>query len=430
MRIDVITIFPELVRAPLGQSLLGKAIEAGVLDVRVHDLRDWADDPHRRVDDAPFGGGPGMVMRPDVWFRAVESLDPDRGRVLLLSPAGRRLDQGVVRELAAENHLTLLCGRYEGVDERVVEGLPAEEVSIGDYVMSGGELPALVVIEAVTRLVPGVIGRAGVARAGFVRRSRAARSPHYTRPREFRGMSVPDVLWVATTARSSGGAAKRQRPRPAGPGPTWPEAAASDQRVVARRPGWAVQVAPGPLVHSSAVAMNKTDPIEQSYLRSDIPEFRPGDTVKVHVRVVEGSRERVQVFQGVVIGRQNGGLRETFTVRKISFGVGVERTFPVHSPSIAKLEIVSRGQVRRAKLYYLRELRGKKARIKERRIDDAKLAAMEEAAALAAAEAAEAEAVGADDAADDGRGTRQRGAGGVRRGIRGRRRGGRRTRSA
>ena len=132
--------------------------------------------------------------------------------------------------------------------------------------------------------------------------------------------------------------------------------------------------------------MNKTDLVEQSYLRSDIPEFRPGDTVKVHVRVVEGSRERVQVFQGVVIRRQNGGLRETFTVRKISFGVGVERTFPVHSPSIAKLEVVSRGKVRRAKLYYLRELRGKKARIKERRLDDTKLAALE-AAALAAQQA-------------------------------------------
>jgi large subunit ribosomal protein L19 len=131
--------------------------------------------------------------------------------------------------------------------------------------------------------------------------------------------------------------------------------------------------------------MNKTDLVEQSYLRSDIPEFRPGDTVKVHVRVVEGNRERVQVFQGVVIRRQNGGLRETFTVRKISFGVGVERTFPVHSPSIARLEVVSRGKVRRAKLYYLRELRGKKARIKERRLDDAKLAALE-AATLAAHE--------------------------------------------
>jgi large subunit ribosomal protein L19 len=141
--------------------------------------------------------------------------------------------------------------------------------------------------------------------------------------------------------------------------------------------------------------MNETTLIEQSFLRTDVPEFRPGDTVKVHVRVVEGNRERVQVFQGVVIRRQGGSIRETFTVRKISFGVGVERTFPVHSPSIAKLEVVSRGAVRRAKLYYLRDLRGKKARIKERRIDDAKLAAMEEAAAARAAEAAD------DDVVDD-----------------------------
>jgi large subunit ribosomal protein L19 len=146
--------------------------------------------------------------------------------------------------------------------------------------------------------------------------------------------------------------------------------------------------------------MHTTDLIEKPFLRTDLPEFRPGDTVKVHVRVVEGTRERVQVFQGVVIRRSGGGIRETFTVRKISFGVGVERTFPLHSPSIAKLEIVQRGRVRRAKLYYLRDLRGKKARIKERRIDDAKLAAMaaaaEEAAALAEAEAAEDE-VGAED---------------------------------
>src|SRR5215203_2737892 len=127
--------------------------------------------------------------------------------------------------------------------------------------------------------------------------------------------------------------------------------------------------------------MNETQLIERSFLRSDVPIFRPGDTVKVHVRVVEGNRERVQVFQGVVIRRQGGGVRETFTVRKISFGVGVERTFPVHSPSIAKLEIVQRGQVRRAKLYYLRELRGKKARIRERRVDEGKIAAQEAAQA-------------------------------------------------
>ena len=141
--------------------------------------------------------------------------------------------------------------------------------------------------------------------------------------------------------------------------------------------------------------MNKTDLVDQAYLRTDIPEFRPGDTVKVHVRVVEAGRERIQVFQGVVIRRQGGGLQETFTVRKISFGVGVERTFPLHSPSIGKLEVVSRGHVRRAKLYYLRERRGKKARIRERRLGD------EELAAIAAAEAERAAARSAA-AADDG----------------------------
>lgn len=137
--------------------------------------------------------------------------------------------------------------------------------------------------------------------------------------------------------------------------------------------------------------MNKTDLVDKAYLRTDVPEFRPGDTVKVHVRVVEAGRERIQVFQGVVIRRQGGGLQETFTVRKISFGVGVERTFPLHSPSIGKLEVVSRGRVRRAKLYYLRERRGKKARIRERRLGE------DELAAIAAAEAERAAGNGADD---------------------------------
>jgi len=150
--------------------------------------------------------------------------------------------------------------------------------------------------------------------------------------------------------------------------------------------------------------MNKTDLVDAPYLRTDLPEFRPGDTVKVHVRVVEAGRERIQVFQGVVIRRQGGGLQETFTVRKISFGVGVERTFPLHSPSIGKLEVVSRGHVRRAKLYYLRERRGKKARIRERRLGDEELAAIAAAeaqrAAAASAAADDGSADGADDAVD------------------------------
>lgn len=143
--------------------------------------------------------------------------------------------------------------------------------------------------------------------------------------------------------------------------------------------------------------MNKTDLVDAPYLRTDLPEFRPGDTVKVHVRVVEAGRERIQVFQGVVIRRQGGGLQETFTVRKISFGVGVERTFPLHSPSIGKLEVVSRGHVRRAKLYYLRERRGKKARIRERRLGEDELAAI----AAAEAERAATGSAGADDTTDD-----------------------------
>jgi tRNA (guanine37-N1)-methyltransferase len=194
MRVDVFTIFPGILEGPLRESLLGRAIASGVLDVHVHDLRGWSSDPHRSVDDESFGGGPGMVMTPEPFFAAVESLDPDRGRVLLVSPAGRRLDQAFVRELASEPHLTVLCGRYEGVDERVVEGLPAEEVSIGDYVLSGGELPALVLIEAVTRLVPGVVGNEdSVERDSFSEPHRLDH-PHYTRPREFRGMAVPEIL--------------------------------------------------------------------------------------------------------------------------------------------------------------------------------------------------------------------------------------------
>ena len=188
------TIFPAVVEAPLPGSLLGRAIGAGVLDVRVHDLRQWSVDRHRTVDDAPFGGGPGMVMKPEPFFAAVESLDPDRGRVLLMSPAGRRLDQELVRALSSEPHLTILCGRYEGVDERVADGLPAEEISIGDYVLSGGELPALVLIEAVTRLVPGVIGKKASHEQDSFSAGGLLDHPHYTRPQEFRGMSVPEVL--------------------------------------------------------------------------------------------------------------------------------------------------------------------------------------------------------------------------------------------
>lgn len=194
MRIDVLTIFPDIFESPLRESLLGRAARAGVLDVRVHDIRDHTADRHRQVDDESYGGGPGMVMKPEPVFAAVEALGAGTKRVLLLSPAGRRLDQDLVRELASEPWLVLVAGRYEGVDERVAEGLPAEEVSIGDYVLSGGEVPALVVLEAVTRLVPGVIGREESHERDSFGHDGLLDHPHYTRPATFRGMAVPDVL--------------------------------------------------------------------------------------------------------------------------------------------------------------------------------------------------------------------------------------------
>ena len=194
MRIDVVTIFPGILESPLRESLLGRAIEAGLVDVRVHDLRDATTDKHRQVDDESYGGGPGMVMKPEPVFAALEALGPGERRTLLLSPAGRRLDQALVRELAAEPWLVVICGRYEGVDERVVEGLPAEEVSIGDYVVAGGEVPALVVLEAVTRLVPGVIGRGESHEQDSFGQDGLLDHPHYTRPAEFRGMQVPRTL--------------------------------------------------------------------------------------------------------------------------------------------------------------------------------------------------------------------------------------------
>ena len=193
MRVDILTIFPGIFEGPLRESLLGRAVAAGTVDVGIHDIRAHAEGPHLQVDDASFGGGPGMVLKPDPIFRAVESLGPGERRVVVLSPAGRRLDQEMVRDLAAQPWLVLVCGRYEGIDERVVEGLGADEVSIGDYVLSGGEIPALVVLEAVTRLLPGVVGREeSLLRESF--EEGLLDHPHYTRPREFRGMAVPDVL--------------------------------------------------------------------------------------------------------------------------------------------------------------------------------------------------------------------------------------------
>lgn len=192
MRIDVFTIFPDMIGSFAGRSLLGRAQDGGLLDLRVHDLRAVTSDPHRSVDDAPFGGGAGMVLMPEPIFATVEAVDPPRP-LLLLDAGGRPFDQRVAEELAALDGFSLLCGRYEGVDHRVQDELVDDTLSIGDYVLSGGEVAALVVLEAVGRLVPGVMGNAASAtEESFA--DGLLEHPQYTRPADFRGMSVPEVL--------------------------------------------------------------------------------------------------------------------------------------------------------------------------------------------------------------------------------------------
>jgi tRNA (guanine37-N1)-methyltransferase len=198
MRIDILTLFPEMFTSFLAGSLLGAARAAGLIDIRVTDIRDFAEGVHRQVDDRPFGGGPGMLLMPGPVIECVEAVQKQAaspGHLVMLTPGGRRLDQSIVEELARQERIVLLCGRYEGFDERVKEVLRPDELSIGDYVLSGGEVAAMVIVDAVSRLLPGVLGDEESARQdSFSGAERLVEGPQYTRPREYRGLHVPDVL--------------------------------------------------------------------------------------------------------------------------------------------------------------------------------------------------------------------------------------------
>jgi len=211
MKIDVLTLFPAMFTGPLDESIIKRARAAGLLDLNLHNLRDYTHDAHRKVDDRPFGGGPGMLFKPEPLFEAVEALGRETTRVILLSPAGRTFNQAIARELAGAEHLLLISGHYEGFDERVREQLADDELSIGDYVLTNGALPAMVIIDAVTRLMPGVLGDDESTHEESFSHG-LLEYPQYTRPAEFRGMKVPEVLlsgnhaeiarWRAEQARS------------------------------------------------------------------------------------------------------------------------------------------------------------------------------------------------------------------------------------
>ena len=193
MKIDVLTLFPAMFAGPLDESIVKRARDSGLLDLKIHNLRDWTHDRHKTVDDRPFGGGPGMLLKPEPLFEAIESLKREKTRVILLSPAGRKFNQAIARELAQMEELLLVTGHYEGFDERVREGLADDELSIGDYVLTNGALPAMVVIDAVTRLLPGALGDDESSHDESFSHG-LLEYPQFTRPADFRGMKVPDVL--------------------------------------------------------------------------------------------------------------------------------------------------------------------------------------------------------------------------------------------
>lgn len=194
MKIDIVTLFPEVALAPLDDSIIRRARDAGVAEVRAHQLRDWSKDKHRRVDAAPFGGGPGMLLRAEPVFAAVEALRGPDSRVILLTPQGRRHDQAGAARLSRESHLILLCGHYEGVDHRVVEALVDEELSIGDYVLTNGAIAAAVLCDSIIRLLPGALGDDASTHSESFSDPCLLEAPAYTKPVEFRGMAVPEVL--------------------------------------------------------------------------------------------------------------------------------------------------------------------------------------------------------------------------------------------
>jgi tRNA (guanine37-N1)-methyltransferase len=321
MDFDILTLIPEFFVSPLEQSILGRAAREGSIRVKTHNIRDFATDKHNSVDDTPYGGGAGMVMMPGPIVDSVEAVKGEGAKalVVLMTPQGTPLTQTLAQELKEEERLIIVCGRYEGVDERVRDFVDLE-ISVGDYVLNGGESAALVLIETVSRLVPGVIEEESTELDSFS--DGLLEYPHYTKPRDFRGKEVPEVLL-------SGDHEKK--------------------RLIYKR-------------NFGGFKMGVIQDLEKKYLRTDLPDFRSGDTITVNVRIKEGNKERIQAFEGAVIRRRGGGVGATFTVRKVSYGVGVERVFSLNSPLIESIKLVTKGRSRRARLYFLRELKGKAAK--------------------------------------------------------------------
>lgn len=289
----------------------------------------------------------------------------ERSHVIYLSPQGRPLTHAKAEQLSQQPGLILLCGRYEGVDERLIQREVDEEISIGDYVLSGGELPAMVLMDAVVRLLPGVLNDVQSAyEDSFV--DGLLDCPHYTRPEDYQGMRVPDVLLSGNHALIAKWRLKQALGRTMQRRPDLLQGRVLTKQESRLLAGTSRNKISRKTRSNLMDLIQKLEQEEIARLGKTLPEFAPGDTVVVQVKVKEGNRERLQAYEGVVIAKKNAGLNSAFTVRKMSAGEGVERTFQTYSPLVASVEVKRRGDVRRAKLYYLRGRTGKSARIKEK----------------------------------------------------------------
>jgi tRNA (guanine37-N1)-methyltransferase len=321
MKIHLVTLFPDFFRGPLGLSIPARAAAAGLVEYHFVDLRDFTHDRHRTTDDYPFGGGSGMVMKPAPFFEAVESLaapgeSRPGGKVLLMSARGKRFTHDDAVRLSLEPELTLLCGHYKDVDQRVPEGLGAEELSLGDFVLSGGEFAALAMVDAVVRLLPGAMSTTSPRPP--IRSTRAAQSALVHPARGFPRAQGPRGPALGGPRQDHCLEARAGRA---------PDARAAPRPVGAPRAQLTLGVAPlaGPaggrlnlstFQNTEGDTMHPFIETQQEYMRRTSPSFRPGDTLRVNVRVREGEKERIQAFEGVCIARKHGGISETFKVRR------------------------------------------------------------------------------------------------------------------
>ena len=345
LEIQIFTLYPDLYPGLLDVGIYKKAKEKQKWSLKIIDIRDYAFDDNRTVDDTPFGGGSGMLLKPDVVASALDENIKAKEKIIYLSPKGKRLNQQEVKSLTKLKKINILCGHFEGIDQRLLETRNIEEYSIGDFILSGGESASFVFVDALVRLLPGVLGNVNSAKDESFENN-LLEYPQYTKPRDWEGKKVPEVLFSGDHAKIKGwrlaqSEAITQRQRP----DLWKKYLEKKMKNIEDINKAAIQ----------KITANKK-----------ITEFSPGDTIKVGVKIVEGKRERIQYFEGVCIAKKNRDLNSSFTVRKISFGEGVERTFALYSPNVDSIKVIRSGKVRRAKLYYLRDRKGKSARIAEK----------------------------------------------------------------